>query len=123
LVATGHGTLAEFVSVPASLVAVVPAGWDMAAAAGLGIVGQTAHIALVQAVGLGRGSRVLVNGASGGLGSMLAQVCKGKGAWVVGICSGGNGELVKGFGADEVCFTSSSLLFSPFLEEEEHNLS
>jgi NADPH:quinone reductase-like Zn-dependent oxidoreductase len=100
--ATNRGSLAEYVVVPESMVAVVPEGIGMREASGLGIVGQTAVIAHKEATELGKGSRVLVNGASGGLGAMVLQIAKGKGAWVVGVCSGANGEFVKGLGADEV---------------------
>ena len=97
------GSLAEYVVVPEGLVAVVPAGMEMREASGLGIVGQTAVIAHREAEGLGKGSRVLVNGASGGLGAMVLQIAKGRGAsWVVGVCSGANEEFVRGLGADEV---------------------
>ncbi|AEO68645.1 uncharacterized protein THITE_2118234 [Thermothielavioides terrestris NRRL 8126] len=48
------------------------------------------------------GWRVLVNGASGGVGSLVVQACKGLGAEVYGVCSGGNSELVMGLGADGV---------------------
>ncbi|KAL1866121.1 hypothetical protein VTK73DRAFT_4888 [Phialemonium thermophilum] len=113
LIVAGHGTLAEYVVVPADLVAPVPKRWKtkaqaQAQAAGLGVVGQTAVIAVREA-GLRRveseegveGARVLVNGASGGLGVMLVQICKGLGLKVTGICSGRNTDFVGGLGADE----------------------
>ena len=46
---------------------------------------------------------MLVNGASGSVGAVLVQVCKIRGAKVVGVASGGNEEMVRGLGADEVC--------------------
>lgn len=101
-VAVGRGSLAEYLQVPASKVAVKPRGIDMKDAAGaLGIAGQTAYIVLKEAA-IKPGDRVLVNGASGGVGSVLVQVAKAKGALVYGVCSGANAELVKGLGADEV---------------------
>lgn len=102
-VAVGRGSLAEYVEVPASKVALVPEGLTLRDAAGaLGIAGQTAWVILKEA-GIEKGDRVLVNGASGGVGSVLVQVAKAKGAVVYGVCSGGNAEFVKGLGADEVC--------------------
>lgn len=101
-VAVGRGTLAEYVEVPAAKVAVKPQALAARDAAGaLGIAGQTAWIVLKEA-NVGKGDRVLVNGASGGVGSVLVQVAKAKGAFVVGVCSGANEEFVRGLGADEV---------------------
>ncbi|KAF2646140.1 NAD(P)-binding protein, partial [Massarina eburnea CBS 473.64] len=51
---------------------------------------------------LGRGKRVLVLGAAGGVGLMAVQFGKLVGAYVVGTCSAGNGAFVRGYGADEV---------------------
>ncbi|KAK4119816.1 NAD(P)-binding protein [Parathielavia appendiculata] len=105
-VARGKGTLAEFVVVESSLVAKVPAKWGPKTAAGLmGISGQTAAV-MARSVASPRGSRgggwVLVNGATGGVGSVLVQICRGLGAQVVAVCSGENEELVKALGATEV---------------------
>lgn len=106
VVAVGNGSLAEYVVVPSSLVAVKPPVLGAAAASGLGITGQTATLALREA-GVKEGQTVLVNGASGGLGNMLVQLSKGHGAHVVGICSGANVAMVERLGADEV----SALIF------------
>lgn len=102
-VAVGRGSLAEYVEVPAAKVARAPADMHPRDAAGaLGIAGQTAWLILKEAP-VGPGDRVLVNGASGGVGSVLVQVAKARGAEVYGVCSGGNAEFVKGLGAAEVC--------------------
>lgn len=101
-VAIGRGTLAEYIEIPASKVALKPANLDPREAAGaLGIAGQTAYVVLKEA-NIKAGDRVLVNGASGGVGSVLVQVAKAKGAVVYGVCSGANEEFVKGLGAQEV---------------------
>ncbi|CAN8101233.1 unnamed protein product [Discula destructiva] len=101
-VAIGRGSLAEYIEVPATKVALKPKGLSsMDAAGALGIAGQTAYIILKEA-GTKAGDRVLVNGASGGVGSVLVQVAKAKGAVVYAVCSGGNAEFVKGLGADEI---------------------
>jgi len=84
-------------------ISVVPENVPMDEAAGLGSVGQTA-VKMCQRAGIKEGDKVLVNGASGGVGTMLVQVAKAMGASVVvGICSGKNVEFVKEVGADEVC--------------------
>ena len=116
LVATGHGSLAEYISVPASLVAPAPKGLDLRAAAGLGITGQTAVISLNEA-GVKPGDRVLVNGASGGLGNMLVQLSKAHGAYVAGSCSEQNAALVKQIGADEVSTLPPLLLLTPYARD------
>jgi NADPH:quinone reductase-like Zn-dependent oxidoreductase len=112
-VAVGRGTLAEFAVLESGLVAKVPAvggrAWGGREAVGvMGIAGQTAALMAGSVVGgLGgvegmRGRRVLVNGASGGVGTVLVQICKGLGAEVVGVCSGANRALVERLGVDEV---------------------
>ncbi|KAK7734032.1 zinc ion binding [Cytospora paraplurivora] len=101
-VAVGRGSLAEYIEVPASKVVAKPKGVERKDAAGaMGIAGQTAYIILNE-VNIKPGDRVLVNGASGGVGSVLVQVAKAKGALVHAVCSGSNAELVNGLGADEV---------------------
>lgn len=101
-VAIGRGSLAEYIEVPAAKVAPTPKGIHPRDAAGaLGIAGQTAWLILKEAP-LMPGDRVLINGASGGVGSVLVQVAKAKGAVVYGVCSGANADFVKGLGAEEV---------------------
>ena len=62
----------------------------------------TAVQALRNEAGLAVGSRVLVNGASGGVGTFAVQVSRAMGARVTGAASGRNADLVRGLGADEV---------------------
>ncbi|KAK0639745.1 chaperonin 10-like protein [Cercophora newfieldiana] len=101
-IAFGTGTLAEYISVPEGQVTTVPEGMSLAQAAGMmGIAGQTATLMVRAAGGLKTGQKVLINGASGGVGSILVQAAKGKGAMVVAVCSGANEGFVRGLGADE----------------------
>ncbi|KAK7938122.1 uncharacterized protein PG986_014990 [Apiospora aurea] len=134
----GAGTLAEVLVVPADLVAAVPKQLlgSPRAAVGLGVTGQTAALVLreaeAEAEGVGRvgrvkrwdGVRVLVNGASGGVGSVLVQVLKARGAYVVGVCSGMNAEMVRRLGADEVIdYTAHQDLYSFIAEStQDHRL-
>ena len=97
----GGGTLAEYVIVPADLVAVKPANVGFAEAAGSSSVGQTA-LNMIKKAGVKAGDRVLVNGASGGVGTMVVQAAKVSGLEVVATCSDANAEMVKGLGADRV---------------------
>jgi NADPH:quinone reductase-like Zn-dependent oxidoreductase len=101
-VASGNGSLAEYVVVPADLVAVKPSSLSMAAAAGLaGVAGQTAAI-MIRESNVKKGDKALINGASGGVGSVLLQILKARGAVVTAICSKANEEFVRRLGADEV---------------------
>ncbi|KAJ7457039.1 hypothetical protein FB451DRAFT_1510606, partial [Mycena latifolia] len=97
----GAGTLAEYFVIPAESVALVPPSLDWPEASGLAGGGQTAFNMLLETT-LRAGTRVLVNGASGGVGTMVVQLAKAQGAYVVATCSGANAELVKSLGADEV---------------------
>ncbi|KAI1337084.1 GroES-like protein [Xylariaceae sp. FL0016] len=98
----GVGVLAEYAVVPARVVVKKPADLDETVAAGLlGVVGQTSAT-LLQTAGLRAGTRALVNGASGGVGSILIQVLQAKGVHVTGICSARNAAFIKHLGADEV---------------------
>ncbi|MCJ1421509.1 hypothetical protein MMC32_007873, partial [Xylographa parallela] len=96
----GQGTLAEYAIVPAELVAVKPTWMSHAEAAGLDSMGQTA-MKMIKKAKVKASDRVLINGASGGTGTLAVQIAIALGAEVVGIRSGPNAEIVKGFGAIE----------------------
>lgn len=93
-------------------VALIPDGLSFAEAAALSFGGVTA-LHFLRLGGVKRGERVLVNGASGGVGTAAVQLAKHLGAEVTGVCSGANVALVKSLGADRVIaytqadFTSS----------------
>lgn len=105
-VMAGSGALAEFVVVPVANVAKKPnSNATDAEIAGLGVAGCTA-VDLMDKAELKNGNSVLVNGASGGIGSMVVQMARdavGTSGRVVAICSGSNTGMVKELGADEVC--------------------
>ncbi len=95
------GAFAQYVvCLPAGL-AKIPDGLAFEIAACLPTVVFTAHQALFEHGGLTSGERVLVAGASGGVGSMAVQLAKRAGATVVGSASAKNREYVLGLGADE----------------------
>ncbi|KAI5461678.1 hypothetical protein BGZ63DRAFT_386383 [Mariannaea sp. PMI_226] len=103
-VPTGTGALAEYVRVPARYVVKKPEGVNLGDAAGCLLPALTAW-ELVQAAEAKEGDRVLVNAASGGIGTMVVQMIRkvvGSKGYVVGICSGKNAQLVKSLGANEV---------------------
>ncbi|KAF4950126.1 hypothetical protein FGADI_8395 [Fusarium gaditjirri] len=100
---TGTGALAEYVKIPARYAVKKPEAVSFADGAGCLLPGLTAR-QLVNESGAKTGDRVLVNAASGGIGSLVVQMlrkCVGPGGLIVGICSGKNVELVKSIGADE----------------------
>lgn len=101
---TGTGALAEYVRVPARYVVRKPEGVSFGDAAGCLLPALTAR-QMVQESGVKEGDRVLVNAASGGIGTMVVQMVRkvvGDTGYVVGICSGKNADMVKSLGADEV---------------------
>jgi NADPH:quinone reductase-like Zn-dependent oxidoreductase len=101
-VLAGRGTLAEFVLLSSDMVSLKPKELSLAASSGLGITGQTVVIMLNEAK-IKEGDRILINGSSGGVGTLLVQVAKAKGAHVTATCSKANISMVKQLGADEVC--------------------
>lgn len=101
---TGSGALTEYVALPARFAVHKPPQASFADAAGCLLAGMTAHQQIVEA-GLGPGHRVLVNAASGGIGTMAVQMARhvvGPEGFVVGICSARNVPLVESLGADVV---------------------
>jgi NADPH:quinone reductase-like Zn-dependent oxidoreductase len=96
------GTFAEFSVVPASQLIEKPAALDFEEAASSVMSGITALILIRDEGEVAAGSRVLINGASGGVGTFAVQIAKSLGAEVTGVCSTGNVELVRSLGADHV---------------------
>lgn len=80
----------------------MPGNVSFAQAAGVGIAGVTALQALRDKGQLENGQKVLINGASGGVGTFAVQIAKTMGADVTGVCSSRNVELVTDLGADRV---------------------
>lgn len=93
------GTFAEFVPMPVRFLVRRPAQLDAVLGAALPCVGVTA-VALCDLARVGHGSRVLVNGAAGGVGHMAVQVAKSRGALVTGTASAGRRSFVTALGAD-----------------------
>lgn len=96
---------AEYTVADVAVTARMPAGMDPGEAAGLPLAGMTALQGLRDDAGLplsGATERVLVVGASGGVGHLAVQIARAAGATVVGVCSGRNTELVASLGAHEV---------------------
>lgn len=96
------GGYAEFVVTSADLLAPKPAGLSHSEAAAVPLAACTALQSLRDLGGITEGQQVLINGASGGVGTFAVQLGKVFGAEVTGVCSTGNVELVRELGADHV---------------------
>lgn len=94
------GALSEYAVSKAGNCVLVPEGVDPVDTATIGVAGLTAYQSIVPFVK--RGSRVFINGGSGGTGCFGVQIAKAVGCHVVATCSGGNVALLKGLGCDEV---------------------
>jgi NADPH:quinone reductase-like Zn-dependent oxidoreductase len=97
-----RGGLAELVCVEEQYVAPVPERFTFEQAAVLPLAGLTALHAVRDAGKVQAGQKVLVNGASGGVGHFAVQIARHLGAQVTGVCSTANVELVGGLGAQHV---------------------
>jgi NADPH:quinone reductase-like Zn-dependent oxidoreductase len=97
------GAFAEFVAVPEERAVVrKPANLSFEQAAAVPIAAITALQGLRDRGKIRPGSEVLINGASGGVGTFAVQIAKALGAEVAGVCSTRNVELVRSIGADRV---------------------
>lgn len=97
-----EGCFAEYVAADVAKLAHRPDGVSAEQAAALPISGTTALQAVRDAGRVAAGERVLVLGASGGVGHLAVQVAKAFGAHVTGVCSAAKADLVRSLGADEV---------------------
>lgn len=96
------GSFAEFAIAPTSQVAPKPAALSFEKAAASVMSGLTALTAMRDVAQVGSGTRVLINGASGGAGTMAVQIAASLGAEVTGVCSARNADLVRSLGAAHV---------------------
>jgi NADPH:quinone reductase-like Zn-dependent oxidoreductase len=96
------GAFAEYVCAAEGMVDRKPAGLTYEEAAAIPLAGNTALIGIRDDGRVQPGKRVLVNGASGGVGTFAVQIAKSFGAEVTGVCRTRNVELVRSLGADHV---------------------
>ena len=96
------GGFAEYVSVRENLLGLKPANLTFEQAAAVPMTGLTALQGLRDTGRIQAGQRVLINGASGGIGTMAVQIAKSYDTQVTGVSSTGNVGLVRSIGADHV---------------------
>jgi NADPH:quinone reductase-like Zn-dependent oxidoreductase len=99
---TGLGGFAEYVSVPEKALASKPSNVSFEAAAAVPLAALTALQGLRTKGQIQAGQKVLINGASGGVGTFAVQIAKALGTEVTGVCSTPNLDLVRSIGADYV---------------------
>ncbi|HSN72502.1 MAG TPA: NADP-dependent oxidoreductase [Steroidobacteraceae bacterium] len=95
------GAYAEYVAVPADIVARKPANLSFEESAGVPLVGLTAWQALIDAGALESGQTVLIHGGAGGVGSAAVQIASARGARVIATASSRNHEFLKQIGASQ----------------------
>lgn len=98
-----NGALAEYVAVnETGSIGLKPANVSFEQAGGVYVAALTSLQTLRDRAGVKPGQKVLINGASGGVGTFAVQIAKALGAEVTGVCSTRNVELVRSLGADHV---------------------
>ena len=98
-----NGAVADYICVKADRAIVMkPVNITFEQAGSVGVAGVTALQGLRDKGNIQAGQKVLINGASGGVGTFAVQIAKAFGAEVTGVCSSRNVDLVKSIGADHV---------------------
>lgn len=98
----GFGAFAEYASVNPKAIVAKPTGVGFDQAAAVPLAGLTALQGLRDIGELRAGQRVIINGASGGVGTFAVQIAKALGAEVTAVCSTGKVEMAESIGADRV---------------------
>ncbi|WP_067175149.1 NAD(P)-dependent alcohol dehydrogenase [Microtetraspora niveoalba] len=96
------GSFAEYASAPQGRLAPKPAGLSFEQAAAVPVSGMTALQSVRDCGRVRPGQRVMVIGASGGVGSFAVQIATASGARVTGVCGAAKADLVRSLGAEDV---------------------
>jgi len=99
---TGRGTFAEYVCAEENAITLKPANLSFEQAAAVPLAAITALQGLCDKGNIQPGQKVLIQGASGGVGTFAVQIAKALGAEVTGVCSTRNLDMVRSLGADHV---------------------
>ncbi|KAJ6603228.1 hypothetical protein DFH09DRAFT_899208 [Mycena vulgaris] len=99
--AMNHGTMAEYVVLPAASLVALPPGVSPVEAAGLSVVALTVREALVAILKIQPGQTVFINGGSSAVGSSAIQIAKSMGCKVVATASARNKDFLLSLGVDE----------------------
>jgi NADPH:quinone reductase-like Zn-dependent oxidoreductase len=102
LAASGNGAFAEYIAVPEHALALKPANLTFEQAAAVPMAAVTALQALRDGGKIRAGHTVLINGASGGVGTFAVQIAKSFGAEVTAVCSTRNVTMVRSLGANHI---------------------
>ncbi|MGD6855065.1 NAD(P)-dependent alcohol dehydrogenase [Bacillus infantis] len=97
---SGWGSFAEYAAVPESSLALMPAGLSFTEAAAVPMAAATALQSLRDKGNIKKGQKVMIYGASGGVGTFAVQIAKSFGAEVTGVCSTRNIDILQSIGAD-----------------------
>lgn len=97
-----RGAYAEYACAREDAIALIPENLDFKEAAAIPLAALTAYQALHYKGKMKSGEAVLINGASGGVGSFAVQIAKAAGAIVTAVCGTENTELMRSLGADNV---------------------
>jgi NADPH:quinone reductase-like Zn-dependent oxidoreductase len=127
---SANGSYAEYATAEEDGLALKPTNLDFRQAATVPMAGLVALQALRDHADVRPGQRVLINGASGGIGTFAVQIAKALGAEVTAVCGTGNLDLVRSLGADhvvdytEVDFTRTGETYDVILDNVgNHSLS